>query len=444
MTTTKQYFKVKNGLEFPSQDTLSVTTSTGPSIRPSLNLDFANSKVLDGRITFSRGSEATLFRPTGQLRNLYILSEPRISYNPATGECLGLLLESSSTNLLTYSADLSVDAWTYSGASIGPGPAGSGPEWNTPYKISEDSTTGHHIAYYSIPPSTMGVNTFSIFVKAAERTAVAIQIYEFNPTPTIRYVVVFDLLTGTMTSSTSFSTPTNTTYSITPIKDGWYRCSVTMTTNSAAGVSVAPSNSTTPTWSTSYMPSYAGAIGSGIYVCGAQLEARGYPTSYIYSDVSQTTRNGDEAYVWLDSSWFTWNEGTIYVELIPLELGIGSGVTIDDGTESNQIQLAATSTTEQMNVTTGGMPYVSLDAGTPTVGVLQKMAMRFKDNDFALSVNGSAAVVDTNGIIDNNNSQVYMKMWIGGTGTVYGNVYIKKVTYYPKALTNTELTALTS
>ena len=85
MATTNNYYKIKHGLEAPSQDAIQVTESTRPTIRPSLSLDFANSKVLDPRITFARASTATYY----------------------DGQTVSL----AEQNLVTYSQEIDNAAW---------------------------------------------------------------------------------------------------------------------------------------------------------------------------------------------------------------------------------------------------------------------------------------------------------------------------------------------
>ena len=73
--------------------------SNYPKIRPSLNLDFTNSRELDPRITFSRASSGGYFDANGIYRQA-APNEARFDHDPVTGECKGLLIEESRTNLL--------------------------------------------------------------------------------------------------------------------------------------------------------------------------------------------------------------------------------------------------------------------------------------------------------------------------------------------------------
>ena len=113
-----------------------------PNTRPSLNLNFARSKTLDPRITFTRTSTGTYVDEIGIIR-YSSADEPRFDHDPVTGECKGLLIEESRQNLLTYSADISNAAWGKTNSSIGPtttAPDGT----STAYKLIENSTNGYH------------------------------------------------------------------------------------------------------------------------------------------------------------------------------------------------------------------------------------------------------------------------------------------------------------
>jgi hypothetical protein len=79
--------------------------STRASIRPTLLLDFASTKKLDSRVTFTRSSTATVINELGVLQ-VVASGVPRFDHDPVTGESLGLLMEESRTNLLLNSATL--------------------------------------------------------------------------------------------------------------------------------------------------------------------------------------------------------------------------------------------------------------------------------------------------------------------------------------------------
>lgn len=72
-----------------------------PTIRPTLNLDFANSRAVDSRITFTRASRATHTDAQGVLQTVRD-NKPRIDFDPSTGECRGLLIEEQRINIVAH------------------------------------------------------------------------------------------------------------------------------------------------------------------------------------------------------------------------------------------------------------------------------------------------------------------------------------------------------
>lgn len=81
---------------------IGVVSNTGPTIRPTLLLDFANGKRMDSRVVFARSTTATRVNSKGQLE-LVDINVPRFVHDPITLVCQGLLLEKASTNLLLNS-----------------------------------------------------------------------------------------------------------------------------------------------------------------------------------------------------------------------------------------------------------------------------------------------------------------------------------------------------
>lgn len=80
-------------------------TSNFPAIKPTLLLDFANTKQLDSRITFTRASTATYIDQFGVMQTA-ASGVARFDHSPTTFESLGLLIEESRANLVLNSATL--------------------------------------------------------------------------------------------------------------------------------------------------------------------------------------------------------------------------------------------------------------------------------------------------------------------------------------------------
>lgn len=99
-----------------------------PDLRPSLLLDFANSRRVHPLLQCTRASTATCYGADGKLR-IVESHVPRIDHDPITGKCLGLLVEEARTNLLLNS----VFAGAVSGA---PGTAPT----SFPFSVANGST----------------------------------------------------------------------------------------------------------------------------------------------------------------------------------------------------------------------------------------------------------------------------------------------------------------
>jgi hypothetical protein len=72
---------------------------------PSLDLNFAGTKDLDSRITYTRTGQATFIDANGAIQ-IVSANVPRFTHDPVTGASLGLLIEEARTNLIFNSGTL--------------------------------------------------------------------------------------------------------------------------------------------------------------------------------------------------------------------------------------------------------------------------------------------------------------------------------------------------
>ena len=144
-----------------------------PEEGPTLNLNFAGSRTLDPRITFTRTqttSNGSTYTGRDGLVKYAGPNEPRFDHRYVNGEIesLGLLIEEQSTNSLLYSNDFSQNSWIKQNSHPVPtqdviGPDGvSGSGWRF-YRTS----TNQYI-YQSIIGA--GTNTLSAWVRSEEAT----------------------------------------------------------------------------------------------------------------------------------------------------------------------------------------------------------------------------------------------------------------------------------
>jgi hypothetical protein len=239
---------------FPDLKSVQVTAPNRHSVKPSLVLDFANSKTLDPRITFTRGSNATYYDGTTAVaeQNLLINSQVFSSGSPWAN----------------------VDNTTFS-SNYATAPDGT----TTATKLIPTTTNAIHRIFTAtiVSAYTGGWVTYSVYAKADGYSQLGL--FVNGPDKG----VLFDLSAGTA-SDTLMSPYTGATYSITSVGSGWYRC--VMSAYSASNPTI--TNVQLQVWSSSTQ-SYAGNGTSGIAVWGAQFETRSSVTGYTPTTTTAIT-----------------------------------------------------------------------------------------------------------------------------------------------------------
>jgi len=355
----------------------------------------------------------------------------RFDNNPTTGESLGLLIEESRTNLLTYSEQFDNAGWSKNQSNVSANIAVAPDGTLTADKLFDDSTASSvHRLVQTFTVVNGTIYTLSVYAKAAERTFIALQLsLGFANTP----FAFFNLTSGTVGTTTGSPSAT-----ITPVGNGWYRCTITATGNtSGAGaqpyIYLASADGTT---------NYTGNGFSGVFLWGAQLEAGAFATSYIPTVASQVTRAADAASMTGTNftSWYNTAEGTLFADAISnggqVYAQIGVGSISDD-------RVSLYSLSPNLAVVSGSTTSAALGSTTLNNGTSAKLAGAYKTNDFALSINGATVLTDTSGLLPAPTS-----LLIGARNSASPsnqlNGTIKKVAYYPIRLSNTNLVALTS
>jgi hypothetical protein len=365
--------------------------------------------------------------------------QARFDHNPTTGESLGLLIEEARTNLATYSADFSNAAWTKGNATITANTIVAPDGTLTGDKAVETTTASvsHYIAQNSITVSSGAVVTLSVFAKSGERTRFGLI------EPYVNKGSFFDLSNGTVVGN-FIGAPTSS--SITPVGNGWYRCSITTT---ASGTT---SGFELYTVSTGTTYQYTGDGFSGVFLWGAQLEAGSFATSYIPTVASTVTRNADAASMTGTnfSSWFNNGEGTVYFEAQPMYVGTASASLnswLWDGTNSNIIAVGQNAGSGQALFVDAVVRINGSDAayGYTTTGVTTASAFKsiaaYEFNNTGAYLNGASFLTDTSCTIPVVNQWKFGGNY-GGSNT--SNGWVRKLSYYPQRLSATNLAALTT
>ena len=347
----------------------------------------------------------------------------RFDNNPTTGESLGLLIEESRTNLLTYSSQFDNAAWSKVNATITAdtivSPDGT---LNGDKLIGSGSGSLQHYVQRTL--SLTGTNTLTVYAKAGEKSFLLINIGGIG--------AWFNLSTGAIGTVDS-----GITAAITSVGNGWYRCSATRTATVADYyIYVVNSDNTFEFTGNSY---------DGIYIWGAQMEAGAFATSYIPTVASQVTRAADAASMTGTnfSTWFNAGQGSIYTDSLPIyATGSSRVLAFSDGTPSNRILIIA-SVANHLYVNSYGANVADLDGGSYSTTTTNRQGSAFAVNDFAVTINSGAMATDTLGAVPSGINRLYIGADSDGTSNLL-NGTIKKVAYYPLRVTNAQLQALTS
>jgi len=398
------------------------------------------SKTFSQIITFTRASGGTYFDATGRLQTA-TNDVPRFDYNPSTLAAQGLLIEESRTNLLTRSEEFNDAAWTKTNSSITANAATSPSGTVTADKLIEalDVNLVHQTTQSSVTIVSLGAYTASCYVKADTRTRVRIG---FLVAGTSGVTADANLTAGTITAASAFGGGSAVGSSIQAINNGWYR--ITVSGTGAAGTS---GECRLELLDASGNRQYNGDGTSGLFIWGAQLEAGAFPTSYIPTTTTALTRAADVASVNTLSPWFNASTGTLFTESQQLP-GQTAAVfpriaVIDDGSTNNSILNLWRSDTSRLY---GAVRVGAVDqADVGTTGVTQtnvnKIGFAYATNDFAASVNGGAPSTDTLGAVPSGLTTLRIGR---SSGTDFLNGYLRRITYYPRRLSNAELQAITA
>ena len=382
------------------------------TIDPSLRLNFQGARTLYPRITFERSSTGTYVDEDGLIKTAAV-DQARFDYDPSTGESLGLLIEESRTNLVTYSEDFSQSVWIkQNGFSITSNTA-IAPDGTLTADTASIVNLNAEYLYQNLGLPA-GTYTLSCWIKSVNASS-SFSISSYS---------------GVDGSQSSSFTATNT----------WKRFSHTVTVSSPV---------------TGFYPCIPSVSGEQFYIWGAQVEAGSFPTSYIPTSGSTVTRAVDEATITGTNftDWYNPTEGSIFAKY-------------SAGTNVSEVQFAITKTGSEISdvIAIGASSSGSISGVLPTLavaddGVYQtgitipinpvdgdtiKTAIAYKENDFAIS-----SGIDTESGFASDSSGTIPTVDIARIGKylyygIWQNRPIARILYYPQRLSNSQLQNLIS
>ena len=299
------------------------------------------------------------------------------------------------------------------------------------FTLEGNGDTNQVLGYTANKTLSAGDYTFSVFAKKG--TNDFIQLFFDGFSGSLNGAAYFDLENGTTPSSFG---------KIESYGNGWFRCSVVGTVvsgdlNGRFGFRISYTSSNF------FFPTANDAIGKNAYFYGFQTEQKSYATSYIPTEGSSVTRNQDVCNNGGSLASINSTEGTLYFEGSYPKTTSGSGnkrIAISDGTSSNRVMFAEIGNTGlSALITSQGINSAYITGSLDNLSNF-KAAISYKQNDFALWINGLKVATDTSGNVPIGLNEIAFD---GGDGTndFFGKT--KALAVWPEALSDQELADLT-
>ena len=358
--------------------------------------------------SFERNSIATRVNKEG-LIEVVGNDIPRIDYKDSADGVL--LLEPSRSNINTYSDPTDAQKGNLSYASVTYQDDfnwGLGNVIKNAIVFGDNSTTRY--AYYNSTVVSGTEYTLSVIVKMDDNSV---------PIPATDFLFVL--------SASAISSG----YNVESYGNNIYRVSVSATSSTnltANGILKAASNST-----------------KGFTISAFQIEQGSYATSYIPTSGSTVQRAAETANGSGNSEVFNDSEGVLFADISALaDDNTFRLITLSDGTTSNRLSLGYRSTSNAIycEIRNANVTQAFLITTINDIKTKSKVSLKYKENDFAMWVNGFEVSTDTSGITPINLSKINFDSGQQNGSYFYGNT--KEIGYYDTILTDAELETLTS
>ena len=357
---------------------------------------------------FSRASSATVVNKAGLIEEVGS-GEPRIDY---LGNTKGALkLEPQRTNILTQSQAFDNAYWSKSGASVTGGFAS--PSADSPlgaFKLV--ATTNDPYIYKTGLNVTANTQTASIYVKG-----VGSSIGKEG-----RLLFWYIGTAGGTTLSVPFT-----------LTSDWQRVQGSSTPTSGGTIALRID-----------LPDVS-VVGEEVLIYGAQLEQGSYSTSLINTQGSAVTRLADVCNNGANEQVINSTEGVLFANIKGENDGTFNYISLSDGGTQNYAGILYTDTDNEITYRyyVGGSG-VQIIVNSINVTNFNKIAIKWKANDFAIWINGVEQGTASSGSLNPSGTFNQLAFARGGSNNTpfYGN--IKDVRVYNTALTDSELQQLTT
>jgi len=259
----------------------------------------------------------------GSVANDYILTTASIVNQRGTTE-----------NAFTYSQDFTNASWTKSNSSITANTTTAPDGTNTASKLVENTSNSGHVFYKSFTETNI-TRTLSLYAKLADASRPYIWV-DISNLSTADVSAIFNISNGTLFSVSSANADySNISTSITPVGNGWYRCTVTATKGSS-NTTNAPLIGVCDASGNTY---YAGSGTTlGVFIWGAQFEESSSVGPYW-----PTTASAQSKIFRIGADKSLGATGFGYDSWIPNNISLTYGSTYDAMTDSPTLTSATVS-----------------------------------------------------------------------------------------------------
>ena len=411
---------------------------------PSMSLNFLSDASLDTRVTFTRASSATRVNSSGLIETV-ASNAPRFDYNPVTLQPKGLLIEEQRTNIIRNN--------TMVGAAAGT-PGTLPTNWSRPNQSSGLTLTTSYVTSYGVPclrmrffgttAGTSGNET----IEFETRTSISA-----NSGQTWTSSFYYQLVSGAVPSGLSFNCRVLTFNSSNTLVDNLpilspaptatlQRALATVTSSAGVGTGGFITSSVhMSAWPTNT------AVDFTLDLFMPQLEQGEFATSVIPTSGTAATRAADIATMTGTnfSSWYRQDEGTFFTDIQGTSIISGAtrrGIEVNDGSVANR-HIVGYNESGSRAITVVSNVFVTNLTVSAAIGSPLRIAYGYVASGSASTVNGSLPALGSPASIPSVN-----QMRLGAdANTTIGTVlngHIRRIAYYPRRLSNTELQAITS
>jgi len=393
-------------------------------------------------VTFTRASTGTYFNSAGTLTSAAV-DEARFDYNPSTLAPLGFLIEESRTNSIRNNTMVGAVAGT---------PGTLPTNWTvftpltglTQQVVGTGTESGITYLDFRLSGTPSAAGTFLVFFESGTNvTASNGQVWNSSSYAklaggSLSGVTSFELV---VTERSAGAELARSSQAFTPTSAGLntQRVNVTRTNNNVA---------------TLYELSFVqfnlsgAAIDITLRIGLPQLELGAFATSVIPTTTTALTRSQDRAVVNTLAPWYNSVAGTIYAEFAVTQPSSGANqflASVSDNSYNNQIgDFISTTGFAAISTASGGVfDGLASTAIVVSANTVAKFAGAYAANNLAACKDGGTVATDATATIPSGMTRFDLGSDHAGFNSVKAG-YLRRITYYPRRLTNADLQAITT